>query len=57
MNLYIEKKKIPNVIINFCFLIITLILLYNKDNIKNVHVVFILILGLLLILKNILLSN
>jgi hypothetical protein len=57
MEIIIEKNRRLGTIVNFCFLFIVLILMFNKDNIKNVHVVFILVLLLLLILKNLLSRN
>ena len=53
MKITFEKDKLPSIIINLCFLLIVLLLIYNKNIIKNVHIIFILILVLLLILKNI----
>ena len=57
MEKELNIKKIKIIIVNVCFLLITLILIYNKDIIKNIHIIFILVLLFLLFLKNILLKN
>ena len=57
MNKELNIQNIINIVVYVCFLIITLILVYFKDTIKNLHVVFVLVLLLLLILKNTLLKN
>lgn len=56
MDIYIENNKILGIISNVVILFIVLILIYNKDKITNIHVVFIFILVLLFILKNILIN-
>ena len=57
MDIFIDNEKIISSIVSVCILFIVLTLIYNKDKIKNIHVVFILVLVLLLLLKNILLIN
>ena len=41
MDIHIDKSKRLSVIVNICFLLIALILMYKKNDIKNVHSIYI----------------
>ena len=57
MELNIVKNQILSIVVYLSIFFILLILMAAKDSIKNIHVVFILVLVLVLILKNSLLIN
>ena len=52
-----DKSKRLSVIVNICFLLIALILMYKKNDIKNVHIVFILVFSFTINFKKFIIKN